>query len=159
MSSRPDIHIQASFLTLHCDIVHWNIISSLFFLCHISPLVIFVLCLSFIIAYLALSVFHLGWWFFTRHCMEDCHILSYHSPHGRWFRDVILRGCLVSEDSCYISTWGEFIHLGMYFHGSAFVIDQSMRTKKKMMIAHYSFYHSPLGMGMDMPGCFIEFMC
>ena len=37
---------------------------------------------SLIIAYLTLSLFNLEWWFFTRHCMEDCHILSYHSPHG-----------------------------------------------------------------------------
>ena len=35
---------------------------------------------SLIIAYLTLSLFHLEWWFFTRHCMEDCHFLS--SPHS-----------------------------------------------------------------------------
>ena len=29
---------------------------------------------SFIIAYSTLSLFHLEWWFFTRHCMEDCHV-------------------------------------------------------------------------------------
>ena len=31
MSSRPDIHIRASFFTLHCDIFRLDIISSLFF--------------------------------------------------------------------------------------------------------------------------------
>ena len=60
-----------------------------------------------------LSLFHLEWWFLTRHCMEGCHILSYHSPHGQWFRDVILRGCLVGEDSCYIHMWRGFDHLGI----------------------------------------------
>ena len=39
------------------------------------------------------------------------------SPYEQWFRDLILRGCIVSEDSCYISTWGVFIHLAMYFIG------------------------------------------
>ena len=38
------------------------------------------------------------------------------SPHGQWFRDLNLRGCLVSEDSCYIRIWRGFDHLGMYFH-------------------------------------------
>ena len=60
-----------------------------------------------------LSLFHLEWWFLTRHYMEGCHILSYHSPHGQWFRDVILRGCLVGEDSCYIHMWRGFDHLGI----------------------------------------------
>ena len=36
MSSRPDIHIQASSLTLHCDIFHFDIISSLFLASHIT---------------------------------------------------------------------------------------------------------------------------
>ena len=56
---------------------------------------------------------------------------SYHSSHGQWFRDVILRGCLISEDSCYIRMWRGFDHLGMYFHGNSFIIDQSMRKNKK----------------------------
>ena len=60
-----------------------------------------------------LSLFHLEWWFLTRHYMEGCHILSYHSRHGQWFRDVILRGCLVGEDSCYIHMWRGFDHLGI----------------------------------------------
>ena len=89
---------------------------------HILPLVIFVL-FSLIIAYSTLSLFHLKWWFFTRHFMEDCHILSLRSPHGQWFRDLNLRNCLVSEDSCYIRMWRGFYHLGMYFHGRSFIID------------------------------------
>ena len=36
MSSRPDIHIQASSLTPHCDIFHFDIISSLFPASHIT---------------------------------------------------------------------------------------------------------------------------
>ena len=63
--------------------------------------------------------------------MEDCHFLSPHSPHGQWFRDLSLRGYLVNEDSCYIRMWTEFDHLGMYFHGRSFIIDQSMRKNKK----------------------------
>ena len=111
---------------------------------------------SLIIAYLTLSLFYLEWWFFTCHWIEDCHILSPRSPNGQWFRDLSLRSCLVSEDSCYIRMWRGFDHLGMYFHGRSFIIDQSMRKKK---IAHSSLYHSPLGMCIDVPVCFIEFMC
>ena len=77
--------------------------------------------------------------------MEDCHILSPHSPHGQWFRDFSLRGCLVSEDSCYICMWRGFDHLGIYFHGSSFTIDQSMSKKKKS--------------ALSVLVCFIEFMC
>ena len=36
MSSRPDIHVQASFLTFHCDIFLFDIISSLFPTSHIT---------------------------------------------------------------------------------------------------------------------------
>ena len=109
------------------------------------------LSFPFLIDYSTLSLFHFEWWFFTRHCMEDCHILSPHSPHGQWFRDFNLRGCLVSEDSCYIRMWRGFDHLGMYFHGSSFIIDQSMRKKKqkqkqkikrkKKCIVHYTVFH------------------
>ena len=111
---------------------------------------------SLIIAYLTLSLFYLEWWFFTCHWIEDCHILSPRSPNGQWFRDLSLRSCLVSEDSCYIRIWRGFDHLGMYFHGRSFIIDQSMRKKK---IAHSSLYHSPLGMCIDVPVCFIESIC
>ena len=82
---------------------------------------------SFIIAYSTLSLFHLEWCFFTHHCMEDCHVLPPSSPHGQWFKDFILRGCLVSEDSCYIRMWRGFDNLCMYFHVRSFIIDQSMR--------------------------------
>ena len=141
MSSGPDIHIRASFFTLHCGIFHLDIISSLFSDIIYHHLWYSFSVFSFIIAYSTLSVFHLEWWFFTHHCMEDCHILSYHSPHGQWFRDVILRGCLVSEDSCYIRMWRGFDHLGMYFHGSSFIIDQSMHKKKKKRILHCIILH------------------
>ena len=72
--------------------------------------------------------------------MEDCHILSYHSPHGQWFRDVILRGCLVGEDSCYIRMWRGFDHLGMYFHGSSFIFYQSMRKYIYIYIENIYIY-------------------
>ena len=36
MSSRPDIHLQASSFTLHCDIFHFDIISSFFPASHIT---------------------------------------------------------------------------------------------------------------------------
>ena len=117
MNSRPDIHIQVSFLTLHCDIFHLVIISSLFSDITYHHLRYSSFVFSHIIAYSTLSLFHLEWWFLTRHCMEDCHVLPPRSPYEQWFRDLILRGCLVSEDSCCINTWGEFIHLAMYFMG------------------------------------------
>ena len=122
---------------------------------HISPLVIFTLC------------------FFPHHCLLDTilvspwvvvfhtslhRVLSHSSPslpHGQWFRDLSLRGCLVSKDSYYISMWGGFDHLGMYFHWRSFIIDQSMH-KKKM---HCSLYHFPFSTCMDVLVCFIEFMC
>ena len=120
MSSRPDIHIQASFLTLHYDIFLFDIILSLFPTSQITTCDIH--SLSFLSSLLTRHYprFHLEWWFFTRHYMEDCHILSPRSPHEQWFRDFSLRGCLVSEDSCYICMWRGFDHLGMYFHGSSF---------------------------------------
>ena len=117
---------------------------------------------SLIIAYLTLSLFHLEWWFFTRHYMEDCHILSPCSPHGQWSRDLILRGCLVSEDSCYISTWGEFIHLAMYFMGDHSLLIKVCAKKKNLRnkkIRHFSVYHSPFSTCMDVLVCFIGFIC
>ena len=158
MSSRPDIHIQVSFLTLHCDILPFDIISSLFPASHITTCDI-CLVFSLIIAYSTLSLFHLELWFFTCHYIEDCHILSSRSSDGQWFRDLNLRDCLVSEDSCYIRMWRGFDHLGMYFHRKSFIIDQSMRKKKKSKIACYSLYHSPLSTCMDVLVSFIELMC
>ena len=72
--------IQASSHTLHCDIFHFDIISSLFPASHITTCDICSLSFPFLIDYSTLSLFHIEWWFFTSHCMEDCHILSYHSP-------------------------------------------------------------------------------
>ena len=83
---------------------------------------------------------------------------SPHSPHGQWFKDLNLRGRLVSEDSCYIRMWRGFDHLGMYFHLRSFIIDQSMQKKKKK-IAHSSLYHSPLSTCMDVLVCLIKFIC
>ena len=102
-----------------------------FFRHHISSLVIFIICLF--SHHCLLDIILVSPWvvFFTRHCMEDRHILSSCSPHGQWFRDFNLRGCLISEDSCYIRMWRGFDHLGMYFHGSSFIVDQSMSKKKK----------------------------
>ena len=53
----------------------FEIISSFFFRHHISPLVIFILCLFF--HYCLLDIISVSPWvviFFTRHCMEDCHV-------------------------------------------------------------------------------------
>ena len=154
MSSRLDILIRASFFTLHCGIFHLDIISSLFSDIIYHHLWYSFSVFSFIIAYSTLSVFHLEWWFFTRHCMEDCHVPP---PFALWavIQGSYLRGCLVSEDSCYISTWGEFIHLAMYFMGDHSLLIRVCAKKK----THYSLYHSSSGMCMDVPSCFIEFMC
>ena len=141
MSSRPNIHIQASFITLHCDIFHLDIISSLFSDITYHHLWYSFSVFSFIIDYSTLSLFHLEWWFFTRHYMEDCHILPTRSPCEQWFRDLILRGCLVSEDSCYISTWGKFIHLAMYFMGDHSVASEYAKKKNVLFIIPFSIEH------------------
>ena len=53
------------------------------------------------------------------------------SPHWQWLKDLNLRGCFVSRDSCYIYMWKEFDYLGMYFHGRLFIIDLCKKKKKK----------------------------
>ena len=130
MSSRPDIHIQASSLTLHYDIFHLTS-SHHFFWPHISPLLIFVLCLFF--HHYLLDIILVSSWVVVFH--TSLHGGLSHSfprsPHEQWFRDFSLIGCLISEDSCYIRMWRGFDHLGMYFHGSSFIIDHSMRKEKK----------------------------
>ena len=149
MSSRPDIHIQTSFFTLHCDIFHLDIIPSLFSDITYHHLWYSFFVFSFIIDYSMLSLFHLEWWFYIHHCMEDCHILPTRSPCGQWSRDLILRSCLVSEDSCYISTWGEFIHLAMYFMGYHSISSEYAQYIYIYiyiyMITHCSFYYSLFG--------------
>ena len=85
---------------------------------------------SFIIAYSTFSIFHLEWWFLTCHCMEDCHVLSPIHLMGSGPKILFLRGCLVSEDSCYISTWGEFMHLAMYFMGYHSLLNRWLLPKK-----------------------------
>ena len=84
---------------------------------HISPLVIFILCLFF--DHCLLDIILVSPWVVVSHTsLHRWLSRSFpHSPYGQWSRDLILRGCHVSEDSCYISTWGEFIHLAMYFMG------------------------------------------
>ena len=155
MSFRLDIHIQASFLDLHLwyfPLGH-HFITILWY--HISPLVIFILCLFF--HYCLLNIILVSPWVVVFH--KSLHGgLSHPSPcppYEQWFRDLILRGCLVSEDSSYISTWGGFIHLAMYFTGDHSLLIRVFEKK----IVHYSFYYSPLGMCMDVLICFIEFMC
>ena len=130
-SSRPDTHIRVSFLTLHCDIFHFVIISSLFSDITYHHLQYLFFVFSHIIAYSTLSLFHLEWWFLTRHCMEDCHVLFPRSAYEQWFRDLILRDCLVSEDSCCMSTWGEFIHLDLYFMGDQSLLIRVCAKKNK----------------------------
>ena len=141
MSSRPDMHIRASFFTLHYDIFHLDIISSLFSDITYHHLWYSFSVFSFIIDYSPLSLFHLEWWFFTRHYMEDCHILHTRSPCEQWFRDLILRGCLVSEDSCYISTWGVFIRLAMYFMGDHSLLIRLCTKKNALFIISFFIGH------------------
>ena len=120
----------------------WTSFYHYFSISHTTTCDICSLSFPFLIDYSTLSLFHLKWWFFTRHCMEDCHILSYHSPHEQWFRDVILRGCLVSEASCYIRMWRvwsfgyafswEFIH---------YWSEYAQKEKKKECIVHFLIFH------------------
>ena len=135
-------HIRVSFLTLHCDIFHLIIISSLFSDITYHHLRYSFFVFSHIIAYSTLSLFHLEWWFPTHPCMEDCHIFPHSSPYGQWFRYFILRGCLISENSCYISTWGEFIHLAMYFMGDqSLLIRVCAKKKSAFFIISFSIGH------------------
>ena len=85
------------------------------FLYHISPLVVFILCLFF--DHCLLDIILVSPWVVVSHTSLHGRLSRFfsHSPYRQWSKDLILRGCLISEDSCYISTWGEFIHLAMYF--------------------------------------------
>ena len=165
MNSRPDIHIQASSFTLHCDIFLLVIISSLFSDITYHHLWYSFSVFSFIIVYSSLSLFHLEWWFLTRHCMEDCHVLPLvrlmSNGSEVLFWEVVLlvriRVTSVHGESLFIwlcISW-EISH---YWSEYA---QKKIKIKNKMneMIAHYSFYYSPLGMCMDVLVCFIEFMC
>ena len=110
MSSRLDTHIQASFFTLHCDIFHLDIISSLFSDITYHHLWYSFSDFSFIIAYSTLSLFHFEWLFLTRHCMEDCHVLPLirliSSGSKILFWEVVLLGRIhvasVHEESLFI---------------------------------------------------------
>ena len=106
MSSRPDIHIQASYLTLHCDIFHFDIISSLFFDITYHHLLYSSSFFFPIITYSTLSLFHLKWWSFTHHYMEGNHILSPVHLMGGGSDILFWGGCLVSDDSyCETKVW------------------------------------------------------
>ena len=90
---------------------------------HISPLVISILCLFF--HHCLLDIILVSPWVVVSHTsLHGGLSRSFpRSPYEQWFRDFSLRGCLISEDSCYIRMWRGFDHLGMYFHGSSFIID------------------------------------
>ena len=60
-------------------------------------------------------------------------------PYEQWSRDLILRGCLVRNDSCYISTWGVFIRLAMYFMGDHSLLIRVCAKKKKSVLFIISF--------------------
>ena len=154
MSFRPDIHIRISFLTLHCDIFHLVIISSLFSDITYHHLRYSFFVFSHIFAYSTLSLFHLEWWFLTRHCMEDCHVFS----------PIHLMG-----SGSEISVWEVVLLVKIHVtsvHGESLFIwlcisweiihHWSVYAKKKSII---HFYYSLLGMCMDVLVCFIEFMC
>ena len=156
MSSKPGTHIQVSFLTLHCDIFHLVIISSLFFDIIYHHWWYSLSVFSFVIAYLTLSLFHLEWWFFTHHCMEDCHVLPpvrlMSNGSEILFWEVLLVRIRVT------SVHGEslFIWLCISWEINHYWSEYAQKKKK---IAHCSFYYFPLGMCMDMLVCFIGFMC
>ena len=158
MSSRPDTHILASFLTLHCDVFLFDIISSLFPASHIPTCDIHSLyflsslltrhypCFTFNGGFSHVTVWRIVTFFPLIHLMGNgseilvwevvllarIHVTSVHGA------SLIIWLCISWE---IIRYWSEYVQ------------------KKMMMIAHYSLYHSSLGMCMDMPGCFIEFMC
>ena len=75
MSSRPDIHIQSSSLTLHCDIFHFDTISLLFLISHITTCDIHPLSFPLSLFILTFSSLHPKCWFSTHHYMEDDHIV------------------------------------------------------------------------------------
>ena len=130
MNSRPDIHIQASSFTLHCDIFHFDSISSLFSDITHHHLWYSFFVFSFIIAHSTLSLFHLEWWFLTHHCMEDCHVLSLIRLRA------VVQKSYFERLSCQ---WEFMLHQYMgsvysfsyVFHGRSFTIDRSMLKKKK----------------------------
>ena len=141
MSSKTNTHIRVSFHTLHCDIFHLNIISSLF-----SDITYHHLRYSFsnFSHHCLLSIIFVSPWVVVSHTSLYGGLSRSppRSTYEQWFKDLISRICLVSGDSCYISTWGEFIHSAMYFHGRSFIIDQSMCKKiKKKCIVHYIVFH------------------
>ena len=157
MSSRPNIHIQASFLTLHCDIFLFDIISSLFpasdiTTCDIRSLSFLSSLLTWLYPYFTLSggFSHISG-------MEDCHILSPVHPMGNGskilFWEVVL---LVRIHVTFVCGEGLIICVCIFMWGHSLLIRESAKKKK---IAHCSFSYSPLGMCMDVLVCFIKFMC
>ena len=132
-----------------------------FFRHHISPHVIFVLfifshhcLLDTILVSPWVVVFHMLLHGGRSHpCMEDVLLMDNGS-------DLILRDCLVSENSRYINMWGEVTHVIVFLwevihYWSKYV----QKRKRKKDRAHCSFYHSPLSTCIDVLICFIEFMC
>ena len=109
--------------------------------CHISPLVIFVLCFFF--HHCLLDIIFVPPWVVVSHTSLHGGLSRFfpHSPYGQWFRDLILRGRLVIEDSCYIRIWGEFIHLAMYFMGDHSVASEYAKKKNVLFIIPFSIEH------------------
>ena len=142
MSFGLDIHIQASFLDLHLwyfPLGH-HFITILWY--HISPLVIFILCLFF--HHWLLNIILVSPWVVASHTSLHGGLSrsSPHSPYEQWFRDLILKSRLVSEDSCYISTWGGFIHLAMYFTGDHSLLIRVFEKKNSaLFILLFSIGH------------------
>ena len=110
----PYKYIQFLSLILQCDIFTLILSLSIFLASHIITCNVHLLFLFLIIAYLALSLLYLKWWFFTLLYGGQSYLFLI-SFHRQWFRDLSLKGCLVSEDSCYITLWGEFTQLGYVF--------------------------------------------
>ena len=143
MSYRLDIHIQTSSLTFHCDIFHFDIISSLFF----SGITYHHLWYSFFVfslitTYSTLSLFHLEWWFFTRYYMGDCHIFPPVHPMGSgseisvW--EVVL---LVRIRSSYVERVWSFGYV-FSFEVIHYWSEYAQKKKKKWLhILHYIILH------------------
>ena len=165
MSSRPDIHVQASFLTFHCDIFLFGIFSSLFSSSHIITCDIHYL--SFLSSLLTrhYPCFTLSGGFSRVTAWRIVTFFPSFHPMGSG-SEILFWEVVLSVRIHVASVHGEslFIWLCISWEISHYwseYAQKKIKIKNKMneMIAHYSFYYSPLGMCMDVLVRFIEFMC
>ena len=150
MSSKPDILVRASFFTLHCDIFHLGIISSLFFLYHISPLVIFVLCFFF--HYCLLDIIRVSPWVVVFHtslhgglsCSSPVRLKGSGSEMLFW--EVVL---LVRIHVTFVCGEGLIIWVCIFMGVHSLLIrvcakkqkKKNKKKQKKKCIVHYIVFH------------------